>query len=110
MNAEENGMTDDRALEERIRDRAYAIWESEGRPEGRAEFNWDQAKEIVALEDAGEPLIDVEDSVETPVEPAVAFENMGAVPGLDDQVEGGAGPERDNLADEARLPLSHDER
>ena len=25
---------DDRALEERIRDRAYAIWESEGRLDG----------------------------------------------------------------------------
>ncbi|MFT0858740.1 DUF2934 domain-containing protein [Ancylobacter sp. G4_0304] len=34
-----------------IRERAYRIWEQEGRPEGRAEHHWFQAKEIVAIED-----------------------------------------------------------
>lgn len=28
-----------------IRDRAYAIWQSEGCPEGRAESHWQQARE-----------------------------------------------------------------
>lgn len=34
--------------EDRIRRRAYAIWEREGRPEGRAEAHWDMAREELA--------------------------------------------------------------
>jgi hypothetical protein len=30
--------------EERIRERAYRIWESEGRPEGRQDAHWEQAR------------------------------------------------------------------
>jgi Protein of unknown function (DUF2934) len=37
--------------EQRIRTRAYRIWEEEGRPEGRAEVHWDMARELVAVED-----------------------------------------------------------
>ena len=40
--AEEPPRADD-ARERRIRLRAYAIWEREGRPEGRAEDHWLQA-------------------------------------------------------------------
>lgn len=39
-------------LESRIRDRAYAIWEREGRPEGREVQNWHQAvREVLASGD-----------------------------------------------------------
>jgi hypothetical protein len=31
-----------------IRERAYAIWESQGRPEGRDKENWDQAARELA--------------------------------------------------------------
>lgn len=31
-------------IERRIRERAYEIWESEGRPEGRSEDHWKQAR------------------------------------------------------------------
>ncbi len=31
--------------EDRIRERAYAIWEREGRPEGRREAHWEQARQ-----------------------------------------------------------------
>ena len=34
--------------EQRIRARAYRIWEEEGRPEGRAEVHWDMAPELIA--------------------------------------------------------------
>ena len=37
--------------EQRIRARAYRIWEEEGRPEGRAEVHWDMARELIAIED-----------------------------------------------------------
>jgi hypothetical protein len=36
--------------EQRIRERAYAIWESEGRPAGRAEAHWLQAEAEIADE------------------------------------------------------------
>jgi hypothetical protein len=39
-------------LERRIRDRAYAIWEREGRPKGRDRQHWEQAtREIDAERD-----------------------------------------------------------
>ena len=39
------------ALEERIRAKAYMIWEKEGRPDGRALAHWIMASEIVDSED-----------------------------------------------------------
>lgn len=35
---------------ERIRRRAHAIWENEGRPEGRALEHWEKASQDIALE------------------------------------------------------------
>jgi hypothetical protein len=39
-------------LEERIRRRAYRLWEEEGCPEGRELAHWDMATELVAIEDS----------------------------------------------------------
>ena len=36
----------------RIRERAYALWEQEGRPEGRAEAHWDLARRAVEAAEA----------------------------------------------------------
>ncbi len=41
-------MADDR--EHRIRERAYRLWEQEGRPEGRHEHHWTQASQEVGDE------------------------------------------------------------
>jgi hypothetical protein len=38
----------DADLHERIRQRAYQLWEEEGRPEGRAESHWHRAEAEVA--------------------------------------------------------------
>jgi hypothetical protein len=38
------------AIEERIRNRAYELWEAEGRPEGREIDHWLQAVQELALE------------------------------------------------------------
>ena len=38
-------------LEERIRGRAYQMWENEGRPDGQAETHWEKARILVAIED-----------------------------------------------------------
>jgi hypothetical protein len=37
--------------EQRTRDRAYAIWASEGRPDGKAEENWARAEAEIAEEE-----------------------------------------------------------
>ena len=39
--------------EDRVRERAYAIWEREGRPEGGAERHWTQAEGELRAEEGG---------------------------------------------------------
>ena len=34
-------------LEDQIRERAYRLWEEEGRPEGRAEIHWQKARALI---------------------------------------------------------------
>jgi hypothetical protein len=79
---------------ERIARKAYELWEAEGRPEGRHDLHWEQAREIIALEDAGgAPTIPLEKTIDDPVEPAIAFENQGEFPELTDQGDNRSGPE-----------------
>ncbi|TCK28988.1 DUF2934 family protein [Ancylobacter aquaticus] len=74
--------------DETIRARAHQIWEQEGRPEGRAEDHWVQAKEILAIEEGRpETLLSVEETSGTPVEPIEALVNAGEFPTLTDQGE-----------------------
>lgn len=99
-----------RRREELIREEAHKLWEAEGRPEGRAERHWDEAKEIVALREGFETTLKPrpQDNGE-PVEPTIAFENQAEMPTLDDQGEALPGPTRDaelEIANE--LPLSSD--
>lgn len=88
---------------ERIRQRAYEIWEREGQPEGRDREHWDMAREeIAAKENLGLTLqpnpIALTHSERTfheePVEPLIAAESLGDVPGLTDQGEEEAYPHR----------------
>ena len=79
-------------IQQRIRERAYRIWEEEGRPDGRAEEHWERARFLVGLEDnaqAGQlPNPSVEDRERgwntppppEPVEPIEALENQGEFP------------------------------
>ena len=49
-------MTTDRQdieRQEEIRARAYALWEQEGKPEGRHLQHWLQAKRLIAAEELG---------------------------------------------------------
>jgi hypothetical protein len=44
------------ALEARVRERAYRLWEQEGRPEGQERAHWHEAERQVMLEAGlGEP-------------------------------------------------------
>jgi Protein of unknown function (DUF2934) len=40
----------DRDLERRVLERAYALWEAEGKPDGRADEYWHRARELVEAE------------------------------------------------------------
>ena len=37
-------------IERRVRERAYAIWEQEGRPHGKDREHWERAKRQLAVE------------------------------------------------------------
>ena len=83
---------------DRIAIKAHEIWESEGRPHGRDQAHWDQAKEIVALHDSmGDTLLPRETGAFEPEEPTQSVENNGDIPGLTDQG-------RDDLVDTDREP------
>lgn len=74
--------------DQRIRERAHRLWEDEGRPEGRAEIHWAQAREIVALEENGATARRPVESLEAEtVEPIEALTNLGEFPTLTDQGE-----------------------
>jgi hypothetical protein len=38
-------------IETRIRERAYTLWDQDGRPEGRAEEYWEKARRLIEAED-----------------------------------------------------------
>jgi len=52
-------MADDTELQERIRLKAYEMWEEEGRPAGREMAHWDKARILVSIEDDRTSLIPV---------------------------------------------------
>lgn len=78
--------------DETIRQRAYHIWEREGRPEGRADDHWQMARSELAIGMGDASALDANPAAEReeaggtePVEPLEAVENQGSFPGLTDQ-------------------------
>jgi hypothetical protein len=62
-----------------IRERAYHLWETEGRPHGREAEFWERASELVGMEESGKiGQIPVEAER---VEEASIQENLGEFPG-----------------------------
>lgn len=92
---------EDAALERRIREKARRLWEAEGRPHGREESFRDQAKEMVAIEDAHETALKPIPEAGEPVEPEIAVENQGEFPDLTDQGEQIAEPSIDVAVEHA---------
>jgi hypothetical protein len=45
-------MPDAREKEQRVRERAYRIWEEEGRPSGKEKEHWERARTEIEEEDA----------------------------------------------------------
>ena len=87
-------------LAERIRLRAYRLWEQDGRPEGREGVHWDQASELVAIEDnyrlTTQPVSSSDNLGPSgePIESSKIMENLGEFPTLTDQGEEQTFPDR----------------
>ena len=78
-------MADDADKKRRIEERAHRLWEEEGRPEGRADAHWEQARAIIALEDGHKATlkpVEIESA-----EPIEALVNQGEFPTTTDQGE-----------------------
>lgn len=75
--------------QDRIAAKAHELWEAEGRPHGRDQEHWDEAKEIIALQDsASATLLPRDTGAEEPVEErSIAIDNEGEAPSLTDTGE-----------------------
>ncbi|MCQ8240798.1 DUF2934 domain-containing protein [Rhizosaccharibacter radicis] len=84
----ENPLSNDPAREEKIRERAYHLWQAAGEPHGRHDEFWEQARELVGMEEsAGSGQLPNPSSVpgadpnrSEPVEEAFIQENLGEFP------------------------------
>lgn len=76
----------DEAYQHRIRERAYHLWEAEGKPHGHDQEYWERARELVDMEESGNsgqlpnPGTEATTPFSGPVEEAVLEENLGEFP------------------------------
>jgi hypothetical protein len=72
--------------EHRVRERAYRLWETEGKPHGRDVEYWERARELVAIEESAgagllpNPQTHPDSPRETGIEEAAIQENLGEFP------------------------------
>jgi hypothetical protein len=81
-----NPLAADPDREHRVRERAYHLWEAEGKPHGRDVEFWERARELTAIEEsagAGQlpnPQTHLKTAWKTGVEEAEIQENLGEFP------------------------------
>ncbi|HVY16517.1 MAG TPA: DUF2934 domain-containing protein [Rhodopila sp.] len=77
-----NPLVDDPEREQRVRERAYHLWEAEGKPHGRDVEFWERARELVAIEESATAgrLPNPATRPEAGVEDASIQENLGEFP------------------------------
>jgi len=82
----DNPLDDDPERQQRIRERAYHLWEADGRPRGRDLDYWERARELIGMEEnpgAGllpNPMALGKDPDAPVVEEAEIQENLGEFP------------------------------
>ena len=83
----DNPLEVDSAREQEIRERAYALWEADGRPDGRDLEYWERASTLVGISHspgAGQVPVPSPDDPSVilgqPVEEAAIQENLGEFP------------------------------
>ena len=100
-----NPLEDDPARDERIKQRAFALWEADGGPHGRDLEYWERASELVGMEEsagAGQLAVPSPDDPSVmagqAVEEASIQQNLGEFPERSsDQGEHAQYPSRENL-------------
>ncbi len=101
----DNPLEEDSAREELIRERAYALWEADGKPHGNDLEYWERARELVGMmqsKGAGQiPVPSADDPsviMGQPVEEASIQDNLGEFPDrLSDQGGHPQTPSKANL-------------
>jgi hypothetical protein len=82
----ENPLQTNPAREQRVRERAYQLWEADGKPHGRDVEYWQRARELIAMEDNADsgllpnPQSHPDTIRETGIEEAEIQENLGEFP------------------------------
>ena len=74
---------------DRIAVKAHELWEADGRPHGRDQEHWDQAREMIAVEDSQrDTLLPRDTGAQEPIEDSkAALRNLADMPNLTDQGE-----------------------
>ena len=89
----DNPLQTNPAREARVRERAYHLWEADGKPHGRDLEYWERARELIGMEEsAGSGLLPNPQSHPDPIRradigEADIQENLGEFPGQTDQGE-----------------------
>jgi len=92
LSSNRNPLAIDPGQEQRVRERAYHLWEHDGKPHGRDVEYWERARELVGMEEsAGSGLLPNPQTPrpqprQTGIEEAAIQSNLGEFPGrLTDQ-------------------------
>jgi hypothetical protein len=81
-----NPLAFDPEREQRVRERAYHLWEADGKPHGRDVEYWERARELVGMADSAgsgllpNPQTTPDSPRETGIEEAAIQENLGEFP------------------------------
>ena len=92
-----NPLEDDPAREQRIRERAYLLWEADGSPPGNDLEYWERARELVGMSDSGKTA---QRDVPEPDDPAV----MAGQPIEEASIQANLGEFPDRLSDQGEHP------
>jgi hypothetical protein len=81
-----NPLSVDPDYEHRVRERAYALWETDGKPHGRDVEYWERARTLIGMEESAgsgllpNPATTPDSPRETGIEEASIQENLGEFP------------------------------
>src|ERR1700710_1634071 len=81
-----NPLAVDPDREQKVRERAYHLWETDGRPHGRDVEYWERARELVGMEESAgsgllpNPMTTPDSPRESGIEEAEIQENLGEFP------------------------------
>lgn len=77
-----NPLATDPEHEQRIRERAYHLWEADGKPHGHDVEYWERARELIGMEEsAGSGLLPNPQTVPNSPPEAGVHDELGASPG-----------------------------